>query len=333
MKKIYVIYTGGTMGMVPGPYGYEPKPGYLAHRLALILQNHPLKMHMTFNEYPILIDSSDLMPGDWNRIAQDIADNYALYDGFVVLHGTDTAAYTASALSFMLENLAKPVILVGAQISLYERSSDGEKNILDGLFYACQDSLAGVYITFGGRLLQGNRTRKVDADRFTAFISPNFAALVDETVGLTWQAPASPPLPALPFFYQSIKPDLRIVSCKLVPGYTYTLLTQLLAHPLQGLVLESYGTGNGPQSQHDFLAALQKAHHQGCHIINVSQCLYGKVSHTYAAGQVLEAAGAICGGDITLEAALTKLYYILSKTSDPIEQKTLLQKNLRNEVT
>ena len=333
MKKIYIIYTGGTLGMVPGPYGYEPKAGHMAERLALLLQNHPLKIHMTFNEYPDLIDSSDLDPSHWNRIAQDIADNYAMYDGFIVLHGTDTAVYTASALSFMLENLAKPVIFVGAQIPLYERTSDGEKNLLDGVFYACQDSLIGVYIAFGGRLLQGNRARKVDSDRFTAFITPHFAALVDETAGITWEADPILSLPSSPFYCQPIQPDLRIASCKLVPGYTYALLTHMLTNPLQGLVLESYGTGNGPESQHALLAALKTTHDKGCHIINVSQCLYGKVSHTYAAGHVLEATGAISGRDITPEAALTKLYYILSKTSDPIEQKVLLQKNLCGEMT
>ena len=138
MKNIYIIHMGGTIGMVPGPYGYTPKAGYLAERLAVLLEHYPLKIKMTFNEYLELIDSSDLEPSHWNCLAQDIADNYAMYDGFLVLHGTDTIAYTASALSFMLENLAKPVIFTGAQIPLYEQTSDGRKNLLDGLFYACQ---------------------------------------------------------------------------------------------------------------------------------------------------------------------------------------------------
>lgn len=332
MKKIYVIYTGGTIGMAPSGLGYTPQPGFLVDRFMALTSHLPFPMDITFEEYPDLIDSSDIQPSHWHQIGQDIAKHYKDYDGFLVIHGTDTMAYTAATLSFCLENLTKPVILTGAQIPLYEAHSDGTQNIIDSLFYACQKELQGVYLAFGGRLLQGNRIRKIDTDKDTAYTTPNYPPLADRKQGISWQAHSSHP-PKKAFHWQAIYPELQIVHCKLAPGYTYHFLTQAFATSLQGLVLESYGSGNGPIYDKAFLAAIKTLSEQGTHIINTSQCLYGKVSHTYATGLTLHHAGMITGHDLSPEAALAKLYYVLSKTDNHGEQSMLLQQNLRGEMT
>lgn len=332
MKKIYVIYVGGTVGMAPSGLGYIPQPGFLTSRFPTLTQHLSFPVEITFKEYLHLIDSADIQPSHWNQIGQDIATRYESYDGFVILHGTDTMAYTAAILSFCLENLAKPVILTGAQIPLSEAHSDGAQNLMESLFYACQDQLQGVYLAFGGRLLQGNRIRKIDTDKDTAFTTPNYSPLADRAQDIAWQPYASLALTEA-FYWQPIHPTLRIAHCKLAPGYTYHFLTEAFTNPLQGLVLESYGSGNGPISNTAFLSAIKTLYEQGTHIINTSQCLYGKVSHTYATGLALHRTGMLTGHDISPEAALAKLYYVLSKTDDHAEQSFLLQQNLREEMT
>lgn len=305
--------------MVPGPNGYAPQQGYLAQRFNTLLNNTAHAPDITLHEYDELIDSSDLKPQHWNQIGRDIARHYEQYDGFVVIHGTDTMAYTASALSFMLENLAKPVILTGAQIAWHDAGSDAESNLFEALTYAADPTLAGVYIAFGGLLLQGNRARKTETEKLTAFSA---SAPIQRSY-LPRETPLS---------IQLVDPALDIALGKLAPGATQTMLTHYLQTQPDGLVLESFGSGNGPTTNHALLHAIRAACEAGCQILNVSQCLHGMVTDTYAAGQSLHAAGAIPGRDITPEAALGKLYYVLSKTPDPALQKQLLQQNLRGEI-
>ncbi|HBY38987.1 MAG TPA: L-asparaginase 1, partial [Alteromonas sp.] len=172
-KHIYIAYTGGTIGMRPSSQGYVPAPGFLAETLANMPEFHREEMPLyTLHEYDELMDSSDMSPADWQHIADDIAQHYEQYDGFIILHGTDTMAYTASALSFMLENLGKPVIVTGSQIPFAELRSDGQENLLNALYIAANYPIAEVSLYFNNKLLRGNRSRKVDADGFDAFDSP-----------------------------------------------------------------------------------------------------------------------------------------------------------------
>lgn len=179
-KSIYVSYTGGTIGMKRSDYGYIPVSGYLQHQLTLMNEFHSPEMpDFTIHEYIPLIDSADMTPVDWQHIANDIKQNYDHYDGFVILHGTDTMAFTASALSFMLENLTKPVIITGSQIPLAELRSDGQTNLLNALYLAANYPINEVTLFFNHKLFRGNRTTKTHADGFAAFSSPNFSTLLE----------------------------------------------------------------------------------------------------------------------------------------------------------
>lgn len=182
-KSIYVAYTGGTIGMQRSEHGYVPVSGHLQRQLALMPEFHRPEMpDFTIHEYHPLMDSSDMTPEDWQHIADDIRSHYEEYDGFVILHGTDTMAFTASALSFMLENLGKPVIVTGSQIPLAELRSDGQINLLNALYVAANYPINEVALFFNNRLFRGNRTTKAHADGFDAFASPNLAPLDRKSV-------------------------------------------------------------------------------------------------------------------------------------------------------
>jgi L-asparaginase len=184
-KHIYVAYTGGTIGMKPSKNGFVPAAGYLSKTLLNMPEFHRSEMPaFTIHEYDHLIDSSDMSPSDWQFIADDIAQHYADYDGFIILHGTDTMAYTSSALSFMLEDLSKPVIVTGSQIPLAELRSDGQTNLLNALYIAANYPIPEVTLFFNNKLYRGNRVRKVDADGFDAFDSPNFPALLEAGINI-----------------------------------------------------------------------------------------------------------------------------------------------------
>lgn len=193
-KSIYVAYTGGTIGMQRSEHGYVPVSGHLQRQLALMPEFHRPEMpDFTIHEYHPLMDSSDMTPEDWQHIADDIRSHYDEYDGFVILHGTDTMAFTASALSFMLENLGKPVIVTGSQIPLAELRSDGQINLLNALYVAANYPINEVALFFNNRLFRGNRTTKAHADGFDAFASPNLAPLLE--AGIHIRRLGTPPAP------------------------------------------------------------------------------------------------------------------------------------------
>ena len=184
-KHIYVAYTGGTIGMRPSSQGFIPAAGFLSQTLANMPEFHRSEMpDFTIHEYNNLIDSSDMSPSDWQKIANDIQQNYLQYDAFIILHGTDTMAYTASALSFMLEDLGKPVIVTGSQIPLAQLRSDGQINLLNALYIAANYPIAEVTLFFNNQLFRGNRSRKLDADGFNAFDSPNFPPLLKAGINI-----------------------------------------------------------------------------------------------------------------------------------------------------
>ncbi len=332
-KNIYIAYTGGTIGMKPSQHGYVPAAGFLSQTLQDMPEFHRSEMPLfTLHEYDHLLDSSDMKPADWQRIAEDISRNYAKYDGFIILHGTDTMAYTASALSFMLENLSKPVIVTGSQIPLAELRSDGQVNLLNALYIAANYPIAEVSLFFNNRLLRGNRSRKVDADGFNAFDSPNFPSLIEAGINIRLNAGklATDEHHAMQVSSVSAQP-IGLVS--LYPGISSQVIKNILQQPVNALILLSYGVGNAPLHR-DLLEQLEHAAANKIPVLNCTQCLRGRVNmRGYATGQGLAAAGVLPGSDMTPEAALAKLHYLLSKNLPFEKIQSLLTQNLRGELS
>lgn len=332
-KQIYVAYTGGTIGMRPSEQGYVPVSGFLTTTLADMPEFHRSEMpEFTIHEYDDLIDSSDMSPNDWQKIADDIQQHYTQYDGFIILHGTDTMAYTASALSFMLENLAKPVIVTGSQIPLAELRSDGQVNLLNALYIAANYPIPEVSLYFNNKLYRGNRSRKVDADGFDAFGSPNFPPLLSAGINIEVVAgKIKKPLNNELTVCQVTSQPVGVVT--LYPGISADVIRNTLQQPVKALILLSYGVGNAPQNS-ALLAQLSEAERNNIIVLNCTQCVSGKVNMTgYANGHVLREVGVVSGNDMTPEAALAKLHYLLSKQLPTKEIKRQLLRNLRGELS
>ena len=332
-KHIYVAYTGGTIGMRPSPQGYVPVAGFLSETLNNMPEFHRDEMpDFTIHEYDSLIDSSDMQPDDWQQIADDIQQHYERYDGFIILHGTDTMAYTASALSFMLEDLSKPVIVTGSQIPLAELRSDGQVNLLNALYIAANFPIPEVTLFFNNKLLRGNRSRKLDADGFDAFDSPNFAPLLTAGINIESSYPLPTHSPAKTLTVSNVKSQpIGVVT--LYPGISAEVLRNTLQQPVKALILLSYGVGNAPQSP-AILEQLRIAKQSNILVLNCTQCLRGKVNMSgYATGNALREVGVISGGDMTPEAALAKLHYLLSKPLSLEEIQQHLTDDLRGELT
>lgn len=333
-KHIYVAYTGGTIGMKPSNKGYIPAAGYLSETLANMPEFHRAEMpNFSINEYDNLLDSSDMVPSDWQLIANDIAKNYDAYDGFIILHGTDTMAYTSSALSFMFENLSKPVIITGSQIPLAQLRSDGQANLLNALYIAANYPIPEVTLFFNNKLFRGNRTRKVDADGFDAFDSPNYPHLLDAGINieLNMTLPLAPT--NKPFAVSAVQSQpVGLVS--LYPGISTSVITNIVKQPVNALILLSYGVGNAPQNP-ELLSQLATAHNNGILLVNCTQCMRGRVDMGgYANGVMVEETGVISGKDLTPEAALAKLHYLLSRSDLSVdERRILMAKNIRGEMT
>ena len=334
-KRVYIAHTGGTIGMNRTRDGYSVVTGYLQQQMESMPEfKHPTMPEFTIHEYEPLLDSSNMTPREWVKIAQDIAANYDAYDGFVVLHGTDTMAYTASALPFMLDGLAKPVIITGSQIPLCEVRNDARENLITSLLIASQHELPEVCLYFGGKLLRGCRAVKVSADGFAAFDSPNFPPLgtVGIDIEINWPFVRRPPGGAR-LRVQELRSPV-VSALRLFPGISPELVRNVLRPPLQGLVLEAYGVGNGPDQNRAFITALEEATRRGVVIVDCTQCLEGTVDLSeYATGSSLARAGVISGFDMTAEAALAKLYYLFSRGDAPGKVKREMQRDLCGELT
>ncbi|MDO6692397.1 asparaginase [Aliiglaciecola sp. 3_MG-2023] len=332
-KRIYVAYTGGTIGMRPSNQGYIPVSGFLTETLNNMPEFHRPEMpEFKIHEYQSLIDSSDMSPTDWQNIADDISANYADYDGFIILHGTDTMAYTASALSFMLEDLGKPVIVTGSQIPLAELRSDGQVNLLNALYIAANYPISEVSLYFNNRLFRGNRSRKVDADGFAAFGSPNYPELLRAGIDIELIAgKISQPTQKIMRVSPVNAQPIGVVT--LYPGISAEVIRNTIQQPVKALVLLSYGVGNAPQNK-ALLAQLKAAQQNDIIVLNCTQCVSGKVNMSgYANGHVLREVGVVSGNDMTPEAALAKLHYLLSKDLSVDEIKHQLITNLRGELS
>ncbi|SDB04992.1 L-asparaginase [Pseudidiomarina indica] len=332
-KRIYIAYTGGTIGMQKSTQGYIPVSGFLTECVQRMPEFYRDEMpEFTIHEYSPLMDSSDMAPADWQLIAEDIQRHYNDYDGFVILHGTDTMAYTASALSFMFENLAKPVIITGSQIPLAALRSDGQQNLLNALYLAANYPIHEVSLFFNNTLFRGNRATKADANGFHAFASPNFAPLLKAGIQITVEAGTVQPIGQTPLRLTPVTPQ-AIGVVTLYPGISAAILDNMLQQPVKALIMLSYGVGNAPQNP-QLLNSLQRAIEQGTVVLNCTQCFKGKVNMGgYATGSALAQIGVVSGHDMTIEAALTKLHYLLSQNLPQHEIQQRLQTNLRGELT
>ena len=315
MKKsrVLIIYTGGTIGMKRTDKGYAPISGYFSSALSAIddLRSDDVPDWELYEMSPLL-DSSDITVTEWNAIGAVIFENYETYDGFVVLHGTDTMAYTASALSFILKGLDKPVVLTGSQIPLSEVRSDGRDNLITSLIIAGAGIARQVCLYFSGKLLRGNRATKMSADDLVAFDSPNYPHLADVGIAIKYNLAAIGASTKDKLCFCPLS-GVPIGVLKVFPGIQFGLFESIMTDKLSGIVLETFGAGN---------------------IAVCSQCPAGSVSlGTYETSSALKGAGAVSGLDMTTEAAVAKLYYLFSIGIDKDEIKARMERDLRGELT
>ncbi len=331
-KSVYIAYTGGTIGMRQGAHGYEPAPGFLEEQMSrLPVLASPDMPRYRIHEYDPLLDSANMSPADWVKLGRDIMSRYDRYDGFIVLHGTDTMAFSASSLSFMFRNLGKPIVFTGSQIPLCEVRTDARENLITSLLLAARHPIPEVSLFVGHQLLRGNRATKVSAKRFLAFSSPNYPPLGEAGVDLVINRDRVLPSPSEPIAFDAVG-HAQVADLRIFPGITPETLEAFLG-PLHGAVLHTYGAGNAPDRP-ELLEVLQQASERGVVLVNCTQCLEGSVNMAgYATGNALREAGVISGYDMTPEAALTKLYYLLSQDLDPEEIREQMQQNLRGELS
>ena len=339
-SRVLLIYTGGTIGMNRNPRTGALEPFDFEHLLHNVPELKQFNLTIDTHQFNPPIDSSDMTPARWTELSHAIADHYNDYDGFVVLHGTDTMAYTASALSYMLENLTKPVIFTGSQLPIGQLRTDGKENLITSIeIAAAKDELGharvpevGIY--FNGHLLRGNRTTKQSAEEFNAFESFNYPHLVDAGVNITyhtdrmlkpdWEKPMTP----------HFRLDNNVIIFSLFPGIREDLVRHIIATPnLKSIVMRTFGSGNAPQNPW-VLQTLKEATQRGKIVINISQCMQGTVEMgRYDTGYHLQEAGVVSGYDSTVESAVTKLMFLQSHYQAPEQIRQLMRQSIRGEIS
>ena len=339
-NRVLLIYTGGTIGMGKNPETGALEPLDLNHLVSCMPEFSMLKTGIETYQFTQPIDSSDMSPRLWSQLVRIIAERYERYDGFVILHGTDTMAYTASALSFMLENLTKPVILTGSQLPINQLRTDGKENLITSIEIAAAAHDDGtaivpeVCIYFSGKLLRGNRSTKTNADGFNAFESFNFPHLAEAGVNIIYYEEyilkpdfSKPMIP-----HTAIDPNVVVFS--LFPGLQEQIIHHVLDAPeLRSIVMRSFGSGNAPKRPW-LIRLLQKASLKGVTIVNISQCLAGSVEMSrYDTGYRLKTTGVISGHDSTVECAVTKLMCLQGRFPDNKVVRNYMNKALCGEIT
>lgn len=339
--SLLLIYTGGTIGMRQDPSTQTLRPFDFSQILEEVPELRKFAYRIDSYTFDPIIDSSDVEPGLWQCLAGLIKEKYRMYDGFVILHGTDTMAYSASALSFMLENLAKPVIFTGSQLPIGIPRTDGRENLVSAVEIAAAKDSQGhaivpeVCIYFDNMLMRGNRACKISSDNFTAFRTLNLPPLAEAGISIKYNSP----LIIKPDDWEAdlvihTSLDTRVSILKIHPGITPHVVRNILCgEETRAVIMETYGCGNAP-SKEWFLNLVRQAASSGKILLNVTQCLSGTVDmNLYSNGKALLDTGVVSGYDSTTESALGKLFFLLGQTDDNPTVKRLLNKNFRGEIS
>lgn len=340
-SAILLIYTGGTIGMKEDPAVQALRPFNFSQILEEVPELGKFAYRIDSFTFDPLIDSSDVEPSMWLSLSRLIEERYDDYDGFVVLHGTDTMGYSASALSFMIEGLTKPVIFTGSQLPIGTPRTDGKENLISAVEIAAAKDSEGhavvpeVCICFDNILMRGNRATKINSDHFRAFRSPNFPPLAEAGISIRYNTslirmPAS--WEARPIFHKDL--DTRVAILKMHPGITPQIVKSILcSDDTRAVIMETYGAGNAP-SKDWFLSIVKEASEMGKIVLNVTQCMAGSVNmDIYATGKCLKDAGVTNGYDSTTESALGKLFHLLGRYGNNDEVKRGLENDLRGEIS
>lgn len=340
-SSLLLIYTGGTIGMKEDPSIQALRPFDFSQIMAEVPELRKFAYKIDSYTFAPLIDSSDIEPSSWRSLVDIIESRYDDYDGFVVLHGTDTMAYSASALSFMIEGLTKPIIFTGSQLPIGMPRTDGKENLISAVEIAAAKDEVGhaivpeVCICFDNVLMRGNRTTKINASNFRAFRSENYPPLAEAGITIRYyreliRKPRD--WNRKPLFYKEI--DTRVSILKIHPGITPQVVRDILCgKDSRAVIIETYGSGNAP-SRGWFLDLVKEASGMGKILLNVTQCMAGTVDmDIYATGKCLKEAGVLNGYDSTTEGALAKLFHLLGQFRDNSDVKTLVEKDLRGEIS
>lgn len=339
MAAVLIIYTGGTIGMVENPVSGSLTPFDFTHILEQVPELKSFNYQIDTLTFDPVIDSSDIQPEIWIRLAKIIQEKYDQYDGFVILHGTDTMSFTASALSFMLENQYKSVILTGSQLPIGKIRTDGKENLISSIEIAASTRngislVPEVCIYFENQLFRGNRTTKFNAEYFDAFQSANYPVLAKAGIEIKYNYTAIHYPTAVHPLKIHTRLETGIAILKIFPGISLEVVRAVLsAKGLKALIIETFGSGNAP-THPEFIRMLKQANEDGILLLNVTQCNAGSVSMgRYETSAQLIEAGVISAYDSTTEAAVTKLMFVLGKTNDPLEIRKLMECSISGEIT